>query len=106
MMIGRADYYRKRVQTPTKSYTVAEQRLATVSSLAGMAGSRGATGTTLRKPNSWAWAGRRRLRFISYRSAHVKAIEIHHLAPGRHEILDELLLRIIAGVNFSDGPKL
>ena len=39
-------------------------------------------------------------------SGQIESIGIHHLVPGRHEILKELLLRICARVNFSDRPQL
>ena len=46
------------------------------------------------------------LRSFSHCRIEVKAIEIHHLGPGGHEVVDELLLRIVAGVDFRNGPKL
>ena len=36
----------------------------------------------------------------------VKAIEVHHLVPGRDEVLHEFLLGVSAAVNFRQGPKL
>jgi len=39
-------------------------------------------------------------------SPDVEAIEVHHLVPGRHEILDELLLRVLAGVDLGQGAQL
>ena len=43
-----------------------------------------------------------RLRSVSK----VEAIEIHHLVPGRHEVIDKLLLRVVTGIDFRDGSKL
>ena len=39
-------------------------------------------------------------------SALVKAIEIHHLVPGLHEVVHELLLRVVVCVDFSDCAQL
>src|SRR6266849_4049257 len=36
----------------------------------------------------------------------IKSIEVHHLVPRRHEITDELLLRIRAAVHFRERAKL
>src|SRR5262245_17726962 len=36
----------------------------------------------------------------------VVAVEVHHLAPGRHEILHELLLRVGAGIDLREGAPL
>ena len=36
----------------------------------------------------------------------VEAIQVHHLVPGRNEIVDELLLPIRTAVNFSQGAEL
>ena len=36
----------------------------------------------------------------------IEAIKIHDLVPGRHEVIDELQLRVIAGINFRDCSKL
>jgi hypothetical protein len=33
-----------------------------------------------------------------------KPIQVHHLGPGRHEVVQELLLRIRASVHFSQCP--
>ena len=35
------------------------------------------------------------------RSRKVEAIQVHHLVPGRHEVIDKLLLRVRASVDFS-----
>src|SRR5258708_6259058 len=40
------------------------------------------------------------------RSGEVEAIEVHHLVPGRGEVVDELLLRVGASVDFSQGAEL
>ena len=36
----------------------------------------------------------------------IKAIEIHHLVPGRNEVLHELLLCIVARVDLCEGAQL
>ena len=36
----------------------------------------------------------------------VEAVGVHHLGPGRHEVLHELLLRVRAGIDFREGAKL
>src|SRR5262249_7209662 len=36
----------------------------------------------------------------------VESVEIHHLAPRGHEVTHELLLRVVAGIAFRDGPEL
>ncbi len=40
------------------------------------------------------------------RSRKVEAIQVHHLVPGRHEVIDELLLRVRAPVDFRQGAEL
>ena len=40
------------------------------------------------------------------RSGQVEAVKIHHFGPGCHEVLHELLLRVLTSVNFSESPKL
>ena len=35
-----------------------------------------------------------------------EAVEVHHLVPGSHEILDELLLGVVLSIDFSDCSKL
>ena len=40
------------------------------------------------------------------RSGEVEAIKVHHLVPGRYEVLDKLLLRVRASVDFRQGPEL
>jgi hypothetical protein len=47
-----------------------------------------------------------RLRARRRRSSNVEAIEVHHLAPRRYEVLDELLLRVVASIDFRQGPEL
>ena len=49
---------------------------------------------------------RYRRRSIATNRIEVKAIKIHHLVPGRYEVIDELLLRVITGIDFRDGSKL
>src|SRR5690349_16098619 len=39
-------------------------------------------------------------------SGDVVPVEVHHLDPRRHEVLDELLLRVIAGVDLRDRTQL
>ena len=34
-----------------------------------------------------------------------EAVQIHHLAPGCYEVVDELLFRVRAAVNFGQGAK-
>ncbi len=36
----------------------------------------------------------------------IETIQIHNLVPRRDEVVYELLLRILTGVDFRDGPKL
>jgi hypothetical protein len=36
----------------------------------------------------------------------VETIEIHHFVPGRHEVVYEFFVRVVAGVDFGDGTKL
>jgi hypothetical protein len=36
----------------------------------------------------------------------VEAIKVHHLVPGRHEVIDKLLLRVRTSIDFSQGPEL
>ena len=45
-------------------------------------------------------------RAYSLRSRKVEAIEVHHLGPGRDEVLDELRLRIRASVDLRQGAEL
>ena len=40
------------------------------------------------------------------RSRQIEAIKVHHLVPGRDEIVDKLLLRILTAINFGQSPKL
>src|SRR5438874_13378107 len=46
------------------------------------------------------------LKAYSLRSRRVEAIEVHHLGPGRDEVLDELRLRIRASVDLRQSPEL
>ncbi len=57
-------------------------------------------------PECLALTERHGLRSISQNWIEVKAIEIHHLVPGRHEVIDKLLLRVVTGIDFRDGSKL
>ena len=45
-------------------------------------------------------------RSIAGGSCEVEAIEVHHLVPGRDEVLDELLLRVRAAVDLRQGAEL
>jgi hypothetical protein len=45
-------------------------------------------------------------RELTPRSRQVEAIEAHHPGPGRHEVLDDLRLRIRAPVDLGQGPEL
>src|SRR5688572_27279506 len=38
--------------------------------------------------------------------AKVEAVEVYHLVPGRHEVTNELLLRVAARVNLGERPQL
>src|SRR6059036_739681 len=49
---------------------------------------------------------RKTLKAYSPRSRKVEAIDVHHLGPGRDEVLDELRLRIRASVDLRQGPEL
>ncbi len=40
------------------------------------------------------------------RSGEVKTVQVHHLGPRRHEVLDELLLRIRARVDLGSDSQL
>src|ERR1700730_7664201 len=40
------------------------------------------------------------------RSSQIETIQVHHLGPSRHEVTDELLLRIGATINFGERPEL
>src|SRR5438046_5980499 len=46
------------------------------------------------------------LKAYSLRSRRVEAIEVHHLGPGRDEVLDKLRLRIRASIDLRQGPEL
>ena len=39
-------------------------------------------------------------------SGQIEAIEVHHLAPRRHEVFHKLLLRVVACIDFRNGTKL
>src|SRR5579871_675740 len=41
-----------------------------------------------------------------FNSSEVVAIQVHHLAPRSREVFHELLLGVVTGVDFRDGPKL
>jgi hypothetical protein len=43
---------------------------------------------------------------FALRSLEVEAIEVHHLGPGRYEVVDELVLGIGTCVDFAQGPQL
>src|SRR5690349_4170466 len=36
----------------------------------------------------------------------VEAVEVHHFGPRRHEVFHEFLLRVRAGIDFRQRPKL
>ena len=40
------------------------------------------------------------------RSGEVEAIKVHNLGPGRHEVLDKLLLCVLASVDLGQSPEL
>ena len=37
-------------------------------------------------------------------SGKVEAVEVHHLVPGGHEVMHELLRRVAARIDFREGP--
>lgn len=39
-------------------------------------------------------------------SGQVETVGVHHFVPGGGEVLEELVLRVAAGVDFRDGPEL
>src|ERR1700723_4722400 len=39
-------------------------------------------------------------------SGEVKAVQVHHLVPGSHEVAHERLLRVVTGICFCEGPEL
>ena len=46
------------------------------------------------------------LRGLHSESLEVEAIQVHHLVPGRHEVLDELLPRVHRGIDLGQGAQL
>ena len=40
------------------------------------------------------------------RSGEIEAVKVHYLVPRRHEVMQKLLLRILACVDFRQGPEL
>ena len=46
------------------------------------------------------------LKTFMLRSGEVEAIQVHDLGPGRHEVLDKLLLRVRASIDLGQGPEL
>ena len=40
------------------------------------------------------------------RSGEIEAIKVHHFGPGRHEVLDKLLLRVRASIDLGQSPEL
>ncbi len=46
------------------------------------------------------------LKTFMLRSGEVEAIKVHHLVPGRDEVMDKLLLRIRTSIDFSEGAEL
>jgi len=49
---------------------------------------------------------RRTLVNITTRSGEVEAVKVHYFVPSRYEVVQELLLRVLTGVNFRYGPQL
>src|SRR5262249_9009565 len=45
-------------------------------------------------------------RYVNLRSGEVEPIEVHHFAPGRDEVVNELLLGVGAAIDFSQRSKL
>ena len=43
---------------------------------------------------------------VMLRSGEVETVKVHHLRPGLHEVLDELLLRVRASVDLGQSPEL
>ena len=60
----------------------------------------------------WLWKekpGQRtdRVEYVKrFLSVEIEAVEIHHLVPGRNEVLHEGLLGIVTSIDFSDGAEL
>jgi hypothetical protein len=46
------------------------------------------------------------LKTFMLQSGDVEAIKVHHLGPGRHEVLDKLILRVRTSVDLSQSPEL
>src|SRR5512136_196611 len=40
------------------------------------------------------------------RSGKVEAVKVHNLVPRRYKVMQELLLGVLATIDFGDGPKL
>ena len=43
---------------------------------------------------------------LSLNSGEVKAIQVHHLVPGRDKVMDKLLLRVRTSIHLGQGPEL
>src|SRR5690242_8954850 len=48
----------------------------------------------------------RQVHHLPATSRQIEAIQVHHLVPGRNEVMHELLLRIRAAVDFGQRPEL
>src|SRR5258706_12135061 len=56
------------------------------------------------RPGGHAWLAKT-FKAWPLRSRQVEAVEVHHLGPGRDEVLDELRLRVRAAINLRQGAK-
>src|SRR6266478_9182360 len=43
---------------------------------------------------------------LSLNSGEVKAIQVHHLVPGRDKVMDKLRLRVRTSIHLGQGPEL
>src|SRR5580698_6415315 len=59
---------------------------------------------TRRTGGSGTWCGTRRT--TRELLSNVEAVEVHHLGPGGDKVVDELLPRVGACIDFRQGPKL
>ena len=57
-------------------------------------------------PTSGAAEAQPRRKAFPGGSGQVEAIEVHHLVPRGHEVVHELLLRVVAGIDFRQRAKL
>ncbi len=60
----------------------------------------------LRRERAIGSSSRSRMIALVYASAEVETVGGHHLVPGGHKVAHELILRVVTGVDFRDGPQL